>query len=253
MAIKLGGYSDMKSDDQQSDQEVVVDKYSGEEFQIDRNSTFITTMPHIINNLGTEQILNLFHDCPFDDVEYIDGTSEHIPSKKVTELQLSYKYPAEHNKDHMTISYGSPEFSAVLEVMDHLIPEHPDFATITYMQIVHYKENAFFPFHKDIAEDTDFGTAIVQLNEGYKGGQLNVHGNVIANNAGTITFFNNSTQMWHGVEPIYEGERFVLLIWFGRNEDEMRDGDNDESDSEMQSVSEGTESGDTEVPLTDKE
>ena len=62
----------------------------------------------------------------------------------------------------------------------------------------------------------------MQLNEDYKGGQLNVQGNIIAKNQGTCTFFNNSTQVWHGVEPIYEGQRFVLLMWFGRDEEEMR-------------------------------
>ena len=73
--------------------------------------------------------------------------------------------------------------------------------------------------------------------------QLNVQGNYIANNQGTCTFFNNSTEMWHGVEPIYEGTRFVLLIWFGR----------EEHDSQMQPVSEGTESGDSEVSLASEE
>ena len=63
----------------------------------------------------------------------------------------------------------------------------------------------------------------MQLNDEYRGGQLNVQGNLIGKETGTLTFFNNSTHVWHGVEPIYEGQRFVLLIWFGRNENEMRD------------------------------
>ena len=90
--------------------------------------------------------------------------------------------------------------------MGHLIPDHPDFRRITYMQIVHYKEDSFFPFHRDVAEDTDFGTCIMQLNDDYKGGTLNVQGNLIAKDIGTITFFNNSTKMWHGVEPKIDNE-----------------------------------------------
>ena len=127
------------------------------------------------------------------------------------------------------------------------------------MQIVHYAQDAMFPFHKDVAEDTDFGTMILQLNDGYKGGRLIVDGNYIAKNEGTATFFNNSTQMWHGVEPIYEGDRYVLLVWFGRDEDSMRGEEennesenNDSTDSEMQSVSETTETTGSEVPLTDE-
>ena len=60
---------------------------------------------------------------------------------------------------------------------------HLDFRRITYIQIVHYKEDSF-SFHRDVAEDTDFGTCIMQLNDDFKGGQLNVQGNLIAKNQG---------------------------------------------------------------------
>jgi hypothetical protein len=202
----------------------------------------------------------VFHGCPIDeDAEYNPDSSEIIPSQKVQDHNLSYKYIADMNKTHLTCSPGTREFDACLEVFEHLIPDHPDFDTITYMQVVHYAQDAMFPFHKDIAEDTDFGTMILQLNEGYKGGRLIVDGNYIAKNEGTATFFNNSTQMWHGVEPVYEGDRYVLLVWFGRDEDSMRGEEennesenNDSTDSEMQSVSETTETTGSEVPLTNE-
>jgi hypothetical protein len=204
--------------------------------------------------------MNVFHGTPLDDgAEYNPDSSEIIPSQKVQDHNLSYKYIADMNKTHLTCSPGTREFDACLEVFEHLIPDHPDFDTITYMQIVHYAQDAMFPFHKDVAEDTDFGTMILQLNDGYKGGRLIVDGNYIAKNEGTATFFNNSTQMWHGVEPIYEGDRYVLLVWFGRDEDSMRGEEennesenNDSTDSEMQSVSETTETTGSEVPLTDE-
>jgi hypothetical protein len=232
MPIKVGGFAQSKMDGAEdpnfeevlsndsingTDQsEVVVDKYSGEEFEIERNSDFITILPHIITPEGCEHIIEQFINLPFSECEYAD--SQVTPPKEIEDRNLSYKYEADHNKDHATIADGSKEYNAVLDVMGHLIPDHPDFRRITYMQIVHYKEDSFFPFHRDVAEDTDFGTCIMQLNDGYQGGQLNVQGNLIAKDIGTITFFNNSTKMWHGVEPIYEGQRFVLLIWFGREE-----------------------------------
>lgn len=260
MAINMGGYTEPKLNNDEETKEIVEDKYTGEQFEIERHTDFITILPSIINPKGCEHILNVFHSCPIDDeCEYDPNTSEIYPSQKVEELNLSYKYNADMNKTHMTCAPESPEFFACLEVFEHLIPDHPDFETITYMQIVHYGQDAMFPFHKDIAEDTDFGTMIMQLNEGYKGGKLIVDGNYIANNEGTATFFNNSTLMWHGVEPIYEGDRYVLLVWFGRDEDSMRgeeenneSDDNDSTDSEMQSVSESTETTGSEVPLTDE-
>ena len=58
----------------------------------------------------------------------------------------------------------------------------------------------------------------MQLNDDFHGGQLNVQGCQVPKRTGTMAFFNNSSRTWHGVEPIYQGERYVLLIWFGRNE-----------------------------------
>lgn len=226
MAIKVGGFAQSQMDgaEQQTEQtesEVVVDKYSGEEFAIERNMDFITVLPHAINQDGCDYIIEQFYNLPFTECDY--GDSNVTPPQEVEDARISYKYVADHNKDHATIMPDTKEYNAVMEVMSHLIPPHPDFHRITYMQIVHYKEDSLFPFHRDTAEDTDFGTCIMQLNDEYRGGQLNVQGNLIGKETGTLTFFNNSTHVWHGVEPIYEGQRFVLLIWFGRNENEMRD------------------------------
>ena len=257
MAINMGTYSEPKlgGAEEENNKEVIEDKYSGEQFEIERHTDFITTLPRIINEAGVDHIMEQFNSCAIDDdTHYNPDNSEVIPSDKIIEHNLSYKYQADMNKIHMTVASGSKEFNACLDVFEHLIPEHPDFETITYMQIVHYGQDSMFPFHKDIAEDTDFGTMIMQLNDEYKGGQLNVEGNIIANNEGTCTFFNNSTQMWHGVEPIYEGDRYVLLVWFGRDENDLRGEEDDGSDdnSEMQSMSESSESTGSEVPLSDE-
>ena len=256
MAINMGTYSEPKlgGTDEENNKEIVEDKYSGEQFEIDRHTDFITILPRIINEAGVDHIMEQFHSCAIDEeTTYNPDTSEIMPSEKIMEFNQSYKYEADMNKIHMTVADGTKEFGACLEVFEHLIPEHPDFRTITYMQIVHYAKDSMFPFHQDIAEDTDFGTMILQLNDGYKGGQLNVQGNLIANNEGTCTFFNNSTQTWHGVEPIYEGDRYVLLVWFGRDENDLRGEEDDGSDdnSEMQSMSESSESTGSEVSFTD--
>ena len=50
MPIKVGGFAQSQMDgaEEQTESEVVVDKYSGEEFEIERHSDFITIIPHII-------------------------------------------------------------------------------------------------------------------------------------------------------------------------------------------------------------
>ena len=63
--------------------EVVVDKYSGEEFEIERNSDFITILPHIITPEGCEHIIEQFINLPFSECEYAD--SQVTPPKEIEE------------------------------------------------------------------------------------------------------------------------------------------------------------------------
>ena len=112
---------------------------------------------------------------------------------------------------------GTKEFANIIQVFEHIIPDHPDFDQIHFMQIAHYKQDSFFAPHKDIADSNDTATMMILLNDNYRGGTINVNGTQVVKSRGTMVCFNNSTEVWHSVEPIYEGERFALLVWFGRD------------------------------------
>ena len=78
----------------------------------------------------------------------------------------------------------------------------------------------------DEADANDTGTSLLFLNDNFIGGHLTVAGHKFANKQGTIVAFNNSTSTWHGVEPVLEGSRYVLAIWYGKpdlKEDLFRD------------------------------
>ena len=62
------------------------------------------------------------------------------------------------------------------------------------MQVAHYHQDSFFPPHKDIADSNDTATMMIMLNDNYRGGNIQVNGNIIANASGTVVSFNNSTQ-----------------------------------------------------------
>lgn len=216
---------------------------SNSRYREDNEPNFVYIKPRIVNDRGCSTLIHMFLDMPFDDVT-IENEHDITPSERVQEFNLSYKYEAGYNKDHMTLAENSPEWNKALEVIGAQIIDHRDFDRITFMQIVHYKEDALFPFHRDMAKNDigrDYGTCITQLNDDFHGGQLNVEGCLIPKRAGTMAFFNNSSEVWHGVEPIYEGERYVLLIWFGREYD----------DSEVQPVPEGTDNRRSEISLED--
>ena len=197
-------------------------------YEIEPN--ILIVKPRIINDRGCETLIKIHENAVFDNVT-IENEHDITPSLKVQKFNLSYKYKAGLGKDHMTLAHDSPEWNKAIEVVGSQIPDHRDFDRITYMQIVHYATDSLFPWHRDMAKNDvgrDYGTCIVQLNDNFAGGHLNVEGCIIPKRAGTMAFFNNSSETWHGVEPIYDGERYVLLIWFGREYEEEDDSEEEE-------------------------
>ena len=49
MAIKMGNFSGSGEKEKNEQTEIVQDKYTGEQFEIERHSDFITILPNIIN------------------------------------------------------------------------------------------------------------------------------------------------------------------------------------------------------------
>jgi hypothetical protein len=113
-----------------------------------------------------------------------------------------------------SIGDSNPDFEQILEWIDEFVPWGDDFDTIAYMQILHYPMESYMNWHKDSADEGDTGTVIFNLNEDFTGGNFHVDGHTITPYTGSMVAFNNSTERWHGVEPILTGERYVLSIWF---------------------------------------
>ena len=64
---------------------------------------------------------------------------------------------------------------------------------------------------------------ILFLNDNFVGGQLNVGGHRFMTKQGTVVGFNNSTQVFHTVEPLWKGSRYCLAIWFGLAENNQEE------------------------------
>lgn len=176
--------------------------------------------PRTLNDEGCQKIIDIHGQI--EEVQYSLGEKgdHHIQPEDDT---VTYKY-SHWGKDMVTLR--SPEAEQVLEIVGDMLPQHPDFANIHYMQIVKYNERSFFPFHEDAADINDSGTTMILLNDDYTGGELMIEPGVrITPSKGTIISFNNSTMILHGVEPIYKNCRYALLIWYGRG---------DASDTEVQ-------------------
>ena len=168
--------------------------------------------PRTLNDQGCQEIIDIHSQIKEVEYDFGDGDHEIIPEDD----SVSFRY-THYGKDMATLR--SPEAEQVLDIVGDLLPQHPDFNNVHYLQIVKYNERSFFPFHEDAADIRDTGTTMILLNDDYSGGELMIEPGVrITPSKGTIISFNNSTEILHGVEPIYRGHRYALLIWYGRGD-----------------------------------
>jgi hypothetical protein len=59
-------------------------------------------------------------------------------------------------------------------------------------------------------------TTITYLNEGYKGGKTTIGQYTVEPKTGKIILFNS--ELMHMVSPLMSGERYVMLVWYKKNE-----------------------------------
>lgn len=208
----------------------------------DRSPNFLMVGDQLLDRRDCDKIINHHLALPFEDIwENVDGIGGKVAAKNERAMDSTWKYESDF-KEFTVLHPDQQPFDECMEIVTPYLPKNEDYDGVNYAQIIRYKEDAMFQWHKDVADGNDTATAIFFLNDEYEGGRLNVEGHLIQPRLGTMVTFNNSTERWHSVEPIYKGERWVLAIWFGRYHEttiESIDGADDESEqyAEMQSVS----------------
>ena len=121
---------------------------------------------------------------------------------------------------------GTGDHSDVMEWIERYLPWDDDFGKISNMRILRYGMECSRPWMCDDPESGDTGKVIFNLNENFVGGNLSVDGHRFIPFCGTMVAFNNSTERWHGIEPVLTGERFSLVIRFTRRDDFVEPEDN---------------------------
>lgn len=159
-----------------------------------------------------DELLNIFWSIPEVVIQETHENHFWPAGDKPDEywLEHSWKYQHPQGRIHATVNGLKQEL--VWERVEMHIPKN--FDELSYMQIIHYPENTFMEWHKDTGDSEDKGTAMVFLNDNYLGGNLNVGGHRLITKQGTVVAFEDSTEVYHGVEPIYKGERYCLAMWF---------------------------------------
>ena len=82
------------------------------------------------------------------------------------------------------------------------------------MQVTIWKQNSKHDLHYDTTRDSTNLTSITYLNDDYKGGETAFdNGIIIKPEVGKTVFFDGKDYL-HGVNPIIEGQRYVMAIWY---------------------------------------
>jgi hypothetical protein len=156
--------------------------------------------------------------------EMTQGLGQHGEGAVAVNEEENYrmKYVDQFGKVIYNIIHPDNEdFDYIMEKVNPFLPKNDEFGTINFASILKYPVNALMPPHKDVADLNDTAAALILLNEDYEGGRLSVDGHIIYPRTGSVIAFNNPTERWHSVEPIYEGARYCLALWFGFTEEYM--------------------------------
>ena len=164
-----------------------------------------------IEEKDCEPLIDIFFNLPEVEVE-VTGENQFLPKMEDWENK-SYKFWHPYGKRvHGVLQKDKISYCYAM-VKQHL-PKN--FGDLNYAELIYYPEGGFMEWHKDTTDSNDKGTAMVFLNDNYLGGNLNVSGHRLITKQGTTVAFENSTEVFHGVEPVYKGERFVFALWFGK-------------------------------------
>jgi len=176
------------------------------------SNSFIVCHDQVVADWVCDELMQFFDDLPIVEIEEVG------PSKFVTkdpEMQEQNHRYENQGRIHGNVYPDTELFSKIIELIEFALPKGYEFATINYVQFIKYPQDSMFPYHQDEADPTDTGTSLLFLNDNFIGGNLTVAGHKFANKQGTLVAFNNSTSTWHGVEPVLQGTRYVLAIWYG--------------------------------------
>jgi predicted 2-oxoglutarate/Fe(II)-dependent dioxygenase YbiX len=180
---------------------------------LDRDHNKIWITPNVLNEIGCSTLRDIHLNVKKVEVEYLEK-NDVTPSPPI-DNNASFRYDSRDGKEFSILK--DKELDEAMKVVGDILPNHIDFGTVNFAQVIVYRQGTCFDAHKDEADNNDYATAIFTLNDDYLGGKFTVEpGITIDRCQGTMVAFNNSTEVWHQVEPVYQGERWVFAVWFGR-------------------------------------
>jgi hypothetical protein len=117
--------------------------------------------------------------------------------------------------DTISLALGNePPLNVAIKIKNQIMQDFN--VELNYFHIVKWPVGAQMHKHFDGVHVKDnHCTCICYLNSEYKGGRTFINDKYIDSKAGDYLFFD-SKHLLHGVEEIYEGERYTLSSWYKR-------------------------------------
>tara|TARA_B100000530_G_C15913623_1_gene470369 strand:+ start:582 stop:1262 length:681 start_codon:yes stop_codon:yes gene_type:complete len=178
------------------------------------SNNFIVVHDQVLQQWVCDELIKGFDAMPIVEVGETDTPNDYKPTDPSMENQ-NHRFELQ-GRIHGTVQPHTPLFEKIFDLITFALPKGYEFATVNFVQFIKYTEGSHFPWHQDKTDPNDTGTSLLFMNDNFIGGQLTVAGHKFCNKQGTIVAFNNSQNVWHSVEPILQGTRYVLAIWYGK-------------------------------------
>ena len=165
-------------------------------------------------------IIDRFTRLPFTQCKEGELTEDFQPVAVNDSDNHRLKFKDDFGKEMYTFSSdGNKDFDYIVKKLQPFLPTDMDYEVIHFALIIRFPVDASRPFNLDGMERNDTACVVVELNEGYRGGRVQVDAHIIYPKEGSIICWNNISHRFNGVEPILKGEKYELRLWFGRNDD----------------------------------
>ena len=164
-------------------------------------------------------ITDRFERLPFTQCKEGELTEDFQPIAVNPTDNHRLKFKDDFGKEMYTFSNDeNKDFDYIVKKLQPFLPTDLDYEIIHFGQIIKYPPDASKPWNLEGMERNDTACVVVELNDGYMGGRIQVDGHLFYPKKGSIICWNNISHRFNGVEPILSGEKYELRLWFGRND-----------------------------------
>ena len=166
--------------------------------------------PQLITDEGLGEIMQIHWQTPTRKIEDTD-----TPRSVFSKQNASYKI--NHVPGHDITVLKEPDLTHVIDIVGATLPDMHDFGKVSFACIHHLTSGTYLPWACENGDEMDTATCFITLNDMFSGGRFIIDpGMTYDLPRGSFLGFNNCNQILYTMEPIYDGERFLLQIFFQR-------------------------------------